>query len=120
MTAFETLIGTDGATALDEMHGTTVRLSDGVKTSDEFTARRRQPGTESMDDELYMLSKSQHRVWLLPKASCVFGGSTVTPKTGWIVHEGAERWQIWEPAAGVRAVEDVRGTHWRCQTRKAV
>jgi len=90
--------------AVERAFGVTVTLRRGSLTTDSFTATFDVQEYDSVEFETGLNIKVISRDFYLPASSIVFGGSTVEPTAGMVIHEGDAEYEIC-PIAGRPAAE---------------
>ena len=102
---------------LDEVFGGSVTLQRGATTTAAFTASWDLQEYELVDQR-GVVTVFQSRDYLLPKASVVINGSTITPRAGDRILDSDGVFELL-PVGDRPAIEAVAGgTRWLCHTKK--
>lgn len=99
--------------------GVTVRLSQGIHVTDEFTARRNDREYKAIDSGSGIEIRITMRDFILPAASLVIDGYQVEPETGNRIYEGDEIFEIQPPNENTPSAElQAGGYEWLVHTKR--
>lgn len=105
--------------AAERAFGVTVRLSQGIHVTDEFTARRNDREYKAIDSGSGIEIRITMRVFILPAASVVIDGYQVEPETGNRIYEGDEIFEIQPPNENTPSVQLLSGGYeWAVNTKR--
>jgi hypothetical protein len=120
---FESTFHTRVVPAVERAFGVTVRLFQGSKSTDEFTARRTDRPNVVIGSDFGAAVGIEVRLvdYVLPAASLVIGSKQVKPMKGNRIVEGAETFEIQPPDDSTPAVEiQPGGYEWIVHVKQVI